>query len=57
VENRGTIDATTAGWCSGAGDLYSLAVRNSGTVRASGGNVTVSAADGAVQNSGRSTRA
>lgn len=50
VENTGTVNANHGQAFLGAGDMYSLAVRNSGSVTAAGGNVTVAASDGLVHN-------
>ena len=49
VENTGTITASRNGGA-GRGDMYSLAVRNSGTIRGDKGDVTVAAVDGLVHN-------
>jgi filamentous hemagglutinin family protein len=52
VENTGTIDAPNGIVSLGAGDTYSLAVRNSGSINASGGEVRVHGAGGVVTNAG-----
>jgi filamentous hemagglutinin family protein len=52
VENSGTISNTNGQVMLGAGDLYALAIRNTGTVQAAGGNVEVMASDGLIHNLG-----
>ncbi|MCI0629494.1 MAG: filamentous hemagglutinin N-terminal domain-containing protein [Phycisphaerales bacterium] len=52
VENTGIIRAHDGQVVVGAGDLYSLAIRNSGTISAKRGDVTVAAADGVIHNTG-----
>lgn len=53
VENTGSVSARRGTISLGAGDMYSLAVRNAGSVKADGGKVTVAATGGAVSNSGQ----
>jgi len=52
IENTGTVSARRGSVVLGAGDLYALAVRNSGDVRApgAGGEVTVASAGGLIHN-------
>lgn len=53
VENTGSIRAGGRGQIAlGAGDLYSLAIRNTGEIRSAGGTIDLVAADGLVQNDG-----
>ena len=52
IENTGTIDAPNGFVTLGAGDTYSLAVRNSGAINASGGEIRVRGAGGVVSNEG-----
>jgi filamentous hemagglutinin family protein len=52
VDNSGDLDAPGGRVVLGAGDLYSLAIRNTGRVRAEGGGVELTALDGAVHNAG-----
>jgi filamentous hemagglutinin family protein len=52
VENTGEIIADNGRVVVGAGDLYSLAVRNTGKIRAKAGEITVAALDGAIHNEG-----
>lgn len=51
VENTGTITANGGGTVTlGAGDMYSLAIRNSGTIRASKGEINLVAGSGLIEN-------
>ena len=52
VDNSGSIHANGSHVTLGAGDLYALAVRNTGEIQAGAGSVKVAANDGAIQNSG-----
>lgn len=52
VENTGAVRATRGSVALGAGDMYSLAVRNRGHVEAEDGDVNVTAAHGAAHNQG-----
>lgn len=52
VENTGEINAPQGRISLGAGDTLSLAVRNSGSLRASGGDVEIDAGPGRAHNSG-----
>ncbi len=52
VENTGRINAPRGGITLGAGDMYSLAIKNCGNLKAEGGRIAVIAHDGAVDNSG-----
>ena len=52
VENAGSLYSQGGQVVLGAGDLYGYALLNSGTIRADGGNVSLTAADGLVHNSG-----
>ena len=62
IDNRGTIDANGGSLVLlGAGDLYSIAIRNSGILRSTGGNITAIASksqtritEGGTLNSGSS---
>ncbi len=53
VENTGSVRARRGRIVLGAGDMYSLAVRNSGSLHADGGTINVTATGGAVVNDGR----
>jgi filamentous hemagglutinin family protein len=55
VDNTGTVNAGHGHVVLGAGDLYSLAVRNSGAISASAGSVTVAATDGLIHNTATGT--
>lgn len=48
VENTGIITSSQGQVFLGAGDMYSLAIKNSGTVRAESGDIRLAAKDGAV---------
>jgi filamentous hemagglutinin family protein len=50
VENTGVIKASRGEVLLGAGDMYSMAVRNSGTISAAKGNINVLASDGLIEN-------
>ncbi|MCA9291207.1 MAG: filamentous hemagglutinin N-terminal domain-containing protein, partial [Phycisphaerales bacterium] len=50
VENTGSVIADGGQIILGAGDMYGLALRNSGLLRASGGEIHLAAADGAIHN-------
>ena len=54
VENTGTIGALNnqGAVILGAGDLYALAVRNTGVIEAPGGDITLAAKDGLIHNDG-----
>lgn len=50
VENTGTLRSGAGEVILAAGDLYSLAIRNSGHISAPKGDITLAASDGLVQN-------
>ena len=51
VENTGSLIANGGGTVTlGAGDMYSLAIRNSGLIRASSGEINLVASDGLIEN-------
>ncbi len=52
VENTGSIVGGKGQVILGAGDLYSLAIRNSGRIEAAGGEITLAAKDGLIHNTG-----
>ena len=52
VVNTGTIEAAQSKVFLGAGDLYGLAIHNTGTVHAGKGHITVASTDGLVVNDG-----